>query len=208
MIRLRDVKVESFDFALQALITVQALLDSPGLHFNNHGLFSPQNPFITTFSTEPNNWVFNQCGTGSNYKYGLRMKGGSTWTYVGGIIASNGFGYGAGTLGYGIAFKDCGFQRGVDCTFVGTYFEANNGVVDIVIEASAVYHPPLTQCVYNFVGCSFNQIDNSHCPISSILTNFGAVADVGPQRLDVGGCSFKSFGAYILVAGGRYIASN
>jgi len=205
-IHIEDVRIQAFDYALHAQDTDQVYMKRCEFRFNNQGIFANKNPVPNAASTQPNNWVLDQCGIGSNGNYGAQWVGGSCITVIGGIIADNGANYASGVTGFGVAITNPGYEGGVACTFVGTYFEQNNGFADVALSSTADQGTPITQCVYNFFGCSFNRVNNTYYSINSINANFHSVANVGLQIVNVRGCSFKGLGSYTPMAGRPYIA--
>jgi hypothetical protein len=181
----------------------QAYLKRCEIRFNNQGVFARRNPVAQPASTRPNNWVLVQCGIGSNAVYGAQWVGASTISMLGGIIATNGQGANPGQTGFGVTFRDCGYEGGVGPNFVGTYFEDNNGIADVIIEALG--QDKITSCIYNFIGCSFNRISKTYFAVNSISANFGDPSLSGSQQLNVIGCSFKPLGDYIPKSGRWYI---
>lgn len=202
-IHIEDVRIQGFDFGIYAQDMDQAYLKRCEIRFNNQGIFARRNPTFMPASTYPNNWVMIQCGIGSNAIYGAQWVGASTISMIGGIIATNGQGAAPGEVGFGVTFRDCGYEGGVGPNFIGTYFEDNNGISDVIIEALG--SDQITSCVYNFVGCSFNRISATYFAVNSISANFGDPKLSGRQQLNVTGCSFKTLGNYSPVAGRWYI---
>lgn len=202
-IHIEDVRIQGFDFGIYAQDMDQAYLKRCEIRFNNQGIFARRNPTFMPASTYPNNWVMIQCGIGSNAIYGAQWVGASTISMIGGIIATNGHGAAPGEVGFGVTFRDCGYEGGVGSNFIGTYFEDNNGIADVIIEALG--SDRITSCVYNFVGCSFNRISATYFAVNSISANFGNPDLSGKQQLNVTGCSFKALGNYVPVAGRWYI---
>jgi len=116
---------------------------------------------------------------------------------VGGVISTNGQSNPAG--GTGITIQNPSYQGGAILSMNGTNFESNVGLADVRLIATA---PSANlDSSYLFSNCSFNRahetMGGNPLATNAILTNFGAVGDVGVQHVTLDTCVFKTLGNYV-----------
>ena len=189
-----DLEFGGFDLCYNLQDVDHAVFHACVMRFNRRGLFARQNPAPTpgSNSTLPNQFTFVECTFSSNSAYAFHDLGGSNWTFIGCSVENNGF---ADANGFGAKFEDCGYQGGAICSFNGTYFESNNGIADVILIQTTP--STLVAATYNFNGTIFNRASTANKSVNSIQTNFASVANVGLQILNLNGCTFKSFNAYL-----------
>ena len=163
---------------------------------NTKGLFAQERDPRLTNSTRPNGLDFVGCQFGGNVQYGATFLGGACINFYGGDVEGNGIG-GTGDR-WGLLFEDCGVQGGVGANLNGVYFEANQGIADVWINAinppGLGLNPP--HCVHVVQSCSFNRVNNTTFTDHNIEASFDSSV-AGKQKLAVKNSSFKGYGAYV-----------
>lgn len=192
-----------FDIALDLLDVDFASFRKIIFHWNVRGIQGQERSPRNIASTRPNGIEFVGCQWAGNTKYAGLFLGSVAITILGGDVEGNG--YGAGTT-WGFMFQDAGIQGGVGCNLYGVYFEHNKGIADvwiIAIDAPAPGYGP-KWCVHNINGCTFNRpAADAFVDHHIVFSNNKLVA--GLQKLNVVGCSFKSYNDYVPNAARQYI---
>lgn len=198
---LENLNIQGFQYGIDGIDVDQSLFHRIKARFNSRGIRLRKNPAPGVSSTQPNNVTFLSCNLSNNNEYAAHITGGSCLNFIGGSCENNGA---VGAAGFGIKLQDCGYEGGVGGNFVGTYFESNNGVADLVLDGHS--GSALTGATHNLTGVSFNRASATNISTNCIKADFGAAGTHGLQKLNLAAVSFKSFGAYTPNAGRPYIA--
>lgn len=157
--------------------------------FNIRGRYLRKSSSPTASSTQPNNWLFLSCHSGSCSHYAGRYAGGSNIDIIGGSTEHCG-GIGAG--GFGHHYEEPGYEGGMAGIVTGHNFEDNNGIADILF--SFTNTNLVRTANLNISANSFGRTGTADVTVNSIRVNISTAAGIG--RMNSQGNSFCSLGSY------------
>jgi hypothetical protein len=196
MLKFDHVDINSFDYGVYGENLDFINFSKCFIHWNKRGAY-----FTITYpaptATAPNSINFFDCHIGGNGIYGIFSLKGCCINFYGGDVEGNGSDTGSPLARGGILLYDGCSQGGVGCNLDGVYFEANQGLGDVVIvnENAPVAPFELNEGVYNIRGCSFNRASADKYCTYNIFVHFDS-AKSGQQKIIVTGCGFKNYSAY------------
>jgi len=204
--KLSRLNMQGWDYALYLQDVDQFYAEKLTLRFNNNGILCRKNPVPTAVSTQPNNHTYVSCCFSNNFSFGGVWDGGSELSFFGGNVEKNGNSL---PTGGGLKFIDCGYEGGRGCNIQGVYFEGNQGLADLIIEATTVEATPILGAVHQ-VSSSFKRLSDASGfnATHNIYCNFGNPATVGKQQLVLIGSSFRVYSGYTESAATPFIKYN
>jgi hypothetical protein len=198
-VKIERVYIQGFDYGAYFRDVDQFYAHSFIMRFNRKGLrafkkIDPPGPY----STSTNNHVYVSCTWAVNYDYGATWEFGTEICLIGGNVAQNGGTPLVAGSGFGLKFLNCGYGGGRAANLQGVYIEGNQGLADVVLEASNVETTPYLNTVHH-ISSSFKRLgtpNTSKNAQNHILCNFGDPATVGRQVLLLVGSSFRVYPGY------------
>lgn len=154
--------------------------------------------FLTaeTSYSYPNAISFFQCEISNNVNNGLAIINGANINVIGGAIEGNGVGS-ANTWAGGIYVSGGPLQGACGLNVIGTYFEAEQGYGDVMINVSDY------SGTYNIIGCTFHRNSSSQYVNSNIYVNNNSSSV--PINVNVRGNGFKRQGTYVASSSRPYV---
>lgn len=187
------LNIQGFDYGMYLQDVDHPYFSTVNLRFNNKGIYAQRAIPARALSTAPNNYTFVSCSISNNGTYGMYIVGGSAINWYGGSCEYNG--HVIGSAGFGVQLEDCGYEGGVGANFNNVYFEANNGIADVILKTQNVDSGAVLGALHKISSDFHRNLTGSN--INNILCVFGPPGSVGTQVLNVHGSAFKSFGGYV-----------
>lgn len=197
---LNKVLVQVFGTGISGTDVLQSTLNDTVIGANGGGIILAFSDF-----SQPNAINFSGCHIISNLNFGVNLADPVTCVFLGGSVQGNGVG-GSNSNRYGVGvFANISSPSlaGAACaSFIGTYFEANEGNADIWFTAGNGSDGSTSLLAQ---GCTFNRLSTASCVANNIRADIGADNKV---QLTVIGNGFNGFGSYTPSFGRLYVQVN
>jgi hypothetical protein len=197
---LNKVLVQVFGTGISGTDVLQSTINDTVIGANGGGIVLAFNDF-----SQPNAINFSGCHIISNLNFGVNLGDPVTCVFLGGSVQGNGVGGGAANR-YGVGvfanISSPGLAGAACASFIGTYFEANEGNADIWFTAGNGSDGSTSLLAQ---GCTFNRLSNASCVANNVRADIGAANKV---QLTLIGNGFNGFGSYTPSFGRLYVQVN